>query len=664
MVVARSFVLISFVFCFVHAADGIKELVVRLKGGPLVAQLLAKESGYFYKGPVTGFDDTFILKPIPNAYPTYNKRGKTIEKRLSDDQRVEWAEEQTSKERHKRDFIEPEDVPHERTKRISNNKRKIYKRPPPPLGKNERIFNDELWTQEWYLQDTRTRPDLPKLDLNVLPVYKSGISGKDVRISILDDGIEYTHDDLIDNYDPDISYDCNQEDLDPIPRYDVHKSNSHGTRCAGEVAMTANNKICGVGIAFNSKIGGVKMLDGLVTDRIEGTALGYALDLVDIYSASWGPKDDGKTVDGPGRLAKESLEKGITMGRNGRGSIYVWASGNGGSKGDNCNCDGYLASIFTISIGSASQKGEFPWYGEECASTLAVTYSSGAYKDQMIATTDLNNECTIKHTGTSASAPLAAGIIALALEVNPNLTWRDVQYLVVWTSEPAPVVDNPGWQLNAAGFWFNTRFGFGLMNAYGFVKAAANWTNVPDKSLCSIRSNLGSNTTISYGNPLKILIFTTGCQNTDQEINYLEHLQLKTNINYSVRGVLDITITSPSGSTIQVLAPRKFDKSKSGFRNWTFMSVMTWGEKVHGTWIVTITDNIGPEGNNGNIGETTLTLHGTKYLPEHMRNGRRNYDHNYNRVNSRFHKKDMISENLYYSPNEDNLVFYDEYLEK
>lgn len=56
---------------------------------------------------------------------------------------------------------------------------------------------------------------------------------------------------------------------------------------------------------------GVKLLDGLVNDRIEGTALGYAYKLVDIYSASWGPNDDGKTVDGPGTLAREALERGI-----------------------------------------------------------------------------------------------------------------------------------------------------------------------------------------------------------------------------------------------------------------------------------------------------------------------------------------------------------------
>lgn len=56
--------------------------------------------------------------------------------------------------------------------------------------------------------------------------------------------------------DPEISWDCNEDDNDPLPRYDKKKSNSHGTRCAGEVSMIANNKKCGVGIAFNARIGG------------------------------------------------------------------------------------------------------------------------------------------------------------------------------------------------------------------------------------------------------------------------------------------------------------------------------------------------------------------------------------------------------------------------
>ena len=56
--------------------------------------------------------------------------------------------------------------------------------------------------------------------------------------------------------DPDISYDVNDDDYDPTPRYDETLTNAHGTRCAGEIAMSANNQKCGVGVAFNAKVGG------------------------------------------------------------------------------------------------------------------------------------------------------------------------------------------------------------------------------------------------------------------------------------------------------------------------------------------------------------------------------------------------------------------------
>lgn len=53
------------------------------------------------------------------------------------------------------------------------------------------------------------------------------------------------------------------------------------------------------------------MLDGDVTDVVEAKSLGIRPDYIDIYSASWGPDDDGKTVDGPGPLAKQAFELGI-----------------------------------------------------------------------------------------------------------------------------------------------------------------------------------------------------------------------------------------------------------------------------------------------------------------------------------------------------------------
>ncbi|EDO25689.1 predicted protein, partial [Nematostella vectensis] len=101
----------------------------------------------------------------------------------------------------------------------------------------------------------------------------------------------------------------------------------------------------------------------------------------------------------------------IKKGRRGLGSIFVWATGNGGRYNDYCNCDGYITSIYTISIGAINDKGKSPWYAENCPSTLGVTYSSGQTNgpDLQIVTTDLHHKCTKEHTGTSAAAPLAAG---------------------------------------------------------------------------------------------------------------------------------------------------------------------------------------------------------------------------------------------------------------
>lgn len=78
------------------------------------------------------------------------------------------------------------------------------------------------------------------------------------------------------------------------------------------MAAQANNTKCGVGVAYNSKIGGVRMLDGRVTDRVEAESLSLNPQYIDIYSASWGPSDDGMTVEGPGTLASAAFLNGIT----------------------------------------------------------------------------------------------------------------------------------------------------------------------------------------------------------------------------------------------------------------------------------------------------------------------------------------------------------------
>lgn len=66
-----------------------------------------------------------------------------------------------------------------------------------------------------------------------------------------------------------------------------------------------------------------------------------------------------------------------SQGRNGRGSIYVWASGNGGRNGDHCSCDGYSSSIYTIAISSTTWHGSHPDYLEQCPSIMAAAFTGG-----------------------------------------------------------------------------------------------------------------------------------------------------------------------------------------------------------------------------------------------------------------------------------------------
>nr|XP_050854502.1 furin-like protease 1 isoform X5 [Vespula vulgaris] len=517
-----------------------------IEGGPEVAKKVAEDHGFRYLAEI--FDGWYHLE-----HRSVMKRSidphMEVHSRLIRDSRVRRAEQQRAKSRSKRDLI--------------------IKRGP---SNAKAILNDERWPQMWYLNRGNG------LDMNVQNAWAEGITGSGVVVTILDDGLEKDHPDLYKNYDPQASYDVNSHDEDPMPRYDLVDSNRHGTRCAGEVAATANNTVCAVGVAFGAGVGGVRMLDGDVTDAVEARSLSLNPQHIDIYSASWGPDDDGKTVDGPGELATRAFIEGITKGRNGKGSIFVWASGNGGRDHDNCNCDGYTNSIWTLSISSATENGLVPWYSEACSSTLATTYSSGSTGEKQVVTTDLHHQCTSSHTGTSASAPLAAGICALALEANRDLTWRDMQHIVVRTAKPANL-KAPDWVTNGVGRNVSHSFGYGLMDATAMVRLARRWRTVPEQHKCEV-SAPHSGRAIPPKSQLVLDLHVKECSG----VNFLEHVQAKVSLMASRRGDLQIQLTSPQGTKSTLLAKRPHDVSKAGFNQWPFMSVHTWGERPHGTW--------------------------------------------------------------------------------
>uniref|UniRef100_A0A8C6YKL6 Proprotein convertase subtilisin/kexin type 4 n=1 Tax=Nothoprocta perdicaria TaxID=30464 RepID=A0A8C6YKL6_NOTPE len=462
------------------------------------------------------------------------------------------------------------------------------------------VPTDPWFHKQWYMNND-VRPDL-----NVLTAWGKGYTGSGVVLSILDDGLEKDHPDLAANYDPLASYDFNSNDPDPQPRYTMWDENRHGTRCAGEVAAVANNRICGAGVAYNAKVGGVRMLDGLITDIVEAQSLSFHPQHIHVYSASWGPEDDGKTVDGPGVLSREAFLKGVTTGRGGLGSLFVWASGNGGLHHDDCNCDGYTNSIYTLSVGSASASGRVPWYSEACSSTLTTTYSSGMRSEKQIVTTDLHHHCTDRHSGTSASAPLAAGMIALALEANPALSWRDMQHLVVRASKPAHL-QAEDWAVNGVGRKVSHHYGYGLLDAGLLVELAKKWTGTQPQRKCSVKA---LHTPRDIGSKLSISVNASSCSGRTKGIRSLEHVQVQLSLSYSRRGDLAITLSSPMGTTSTLVAVRPYDTSQEGYKDWTFMSTHFWDEDPQGTWTLLL-ENKGNADNTGILSTVVLHLHGT-----------------------------------------------------
>lgn len=86
----------------------------------------------------------------------------------------------------------------------------------------------------------------------------------------------------------------------------------HGTRCAGEIAAAKDNNYCGLGVAYNAKVSGLRILSGDVTPEEEAASLIYEMNENDIYSCSWGPTDNGREMEKPSDLVSQAMVKGVT----------------------------------------------------------------------------------------------------------------------------------------------------------------------------------------------------------------------------------------------------------------------------------------------------------------------------------------------------------------
>jgi kexin len=427
-------------------------------------------------------------------------------------------------------------------------------------------INDPIFTDQWHLFNTYE----PGNDLNVTGVWLEGITGKGVISSIVDDGLDMYSNDLKDNYFAEGSYDYNDKGPEPKPRLADDK---HGTRCAGEISAVRNN-VCGVGVAYDGQVSGIRILSKPISDEDEALAIIYGYDKNQIYSCSWGPVDDGKHMDAPGILIQRAMVTGIQKGREGRGSIYVFAAGNGAGSEDNCNFDGYTNSIYSITVGALDRSNAHPYYSEPCSAQLVVTYSSGG--TGAIHTTDVGvDQCSNRHGGTSAAGPLVVGVAALALSARPELTWRDMQHLMVQTAVPINE-DDGSWQTLPSGRKFSHVFGFGKVDAYAVVQLAKEWPLVKPQAWLHSPWLVVKHTIPQGDQGLASSFEVTADMAKKNNFQVVEHVTVTMNVNHTRRGDISVELQSPSGIISHLSTTRSGDTNADGYVDWTFMSVAHW----------------------------------------------------------------------------------------
>jgi subtilisin-like proprotein convertase family protein len=424
------------------------------------------------------------------------------------------------------------------------------------------IPSDPELDQQWHLINALDGNH----DVNVEGAWSAGITGNGVVIGIVDAGVEIAHPDLIGGYNAQGSQ--------------IGGLSSHGTSCAGVAVATANNGQGGAGIAYGAEWS--KLYIGTSSEIAD--AFGHRNNINDIKSNSWGPIDDGR-IAYMSTLESSALANAINVGRSGLGEIFVFAAGNGGTS-DRTDYDSYASSRYTIAVGAIGDNDTRAPYNEQGSSMLVVTQSSGNNRD--IYTTTVGSSYTNSFGGTSSACPLAAGTIALMLEANPNLTWRDVQAILIESARKCDP-NNANWTTSAAGYDLNINYGYGAIDAGSAVSLAATWLNLPPEILAT-----SGQVMINQQIPDNDLVGLNSVATITEDF-IVESVELVLNVAHANIGDLWVRLTSPSGQH-SVLAKVR-DDFTDDYDNFLFTSMRHWGESSQGDWIVEIHD-----GDGGTVG--------------------------------------------------------------
>jgi subtilisin-like proprotein convertase family protein len=447
------------------------------------------------------------------------------------------------------------------------------------LSRTAFVPSDPLVSAQWHLRQGNG------VDLNVYGAWAQGYTGRGVAIAVYDDGIERWHPDLSISIDTSKAVVINGNTLagEPLP------GAAHGTSVTGIIAAEANG-IGGVGVAPGARLTGVDIF------RIDGWTLFEAMNGqrgFDVVNHSWGWIDPfADRVRDPGWTRfYQGLESAVDDGRGGLGTIMVVAAGNGRESGSSTNLSGFNASRTTIDVAAMGQDGQMAFYSSPGASIL-VSAPSSSRTGGIVTTDRTGNEgyqpgdVMYGFGGTSAAAPMVSGVVALMLEANPSLGWRDVQTILAATARPtSDAVQNAGVGVNGHGFAFSNNSGFGLVDANAAVKVAQGFT----ETAASFNERLVTGSTwgarsvpdgISNGTAFDVQL-AGGVRIENLELTFERG-------SFGRASDIIIDVRSPSGSWSRLLDRNGGDAALPG--GVLLGSNAFRGETSGGTWTVVIRD--------------------------------------------------------------------------
>jgi subtilisin family serine protease len=336
----------------------------------------------------------------------------------------------------------------------------------------------KLWGQMWHLENTGSIPDNPNVkltvgaDAKVVEAWKllDGYGNPNLVVAVIDLGLDVQHPDLQGKIvNPWDFWNGSANLMANDPNY------THGTPCASVAVAPENGGMCGAAPAAR-----LMPLSG-TSFSIEGTEEMYNYCIkngADIISCSWGTIDSSFSL-GPDKMAV--IAKAAKEGRGGKGCIICYASGNEGAETLNV----YGEHPDVICVGATTSDDEHPDYSN-CGPTLTVCApSNGGFVPILAARAswdegESGQEDAFKYYygdgidrgpyykhfgGTSSATPLVAGICALILSANPDLTAKEVKQILI---ETADKVGDPSEYVNG----HSVKFGHGRVNAAKAVQAA------------------------------------------------------------------------------------------------------------------------------------------------------------------------------------------------